>query len=134
MFAEMHGFAVPAGMSKDDVIAADAQAARLARQCPQLVLWVCLYDDATHRTSAFLVWRSEAASQSTQAEQLKAGIAQFFGQRPQRSCWQVLMVVHPGLERLVTDMIRATEAADASRADKPAPRKRAVRKRPTPLS
>ena len=103
MITEYVLFSLPAGMTRDEVVAGMREVAPRWRLEADLVRKTFLYDAAANQTGAFYLWRNLASAQAAHGEAWRQGVRAKFGSEPSVVYFETPLVVDNALGRIIDD-------------------------------
>lgn len=115
MIAELVKFKVPAGMSREDVLAAARETAKTWAANPDLLRKHYLLDDRGY-TCGFYLWKSRGAAEAAHGEAFRARVRAKFGCDPEFSYFDVLLNLDNLTGTVAEDLAPPPGAPDAKLA------------------
>lgn len=101
MITEYVMFALPAGISRDEVVAGMREVAPRWRSEPELIRKTFVYDAAANRSGAFYLWKSRAAAEAAHDDAWRARIRKAYGSEPVIQYFDTPMVVDNALGAVI---------------------------------
>jgi hypothetical protein len=93
MITEIVRFTIPAGMSKDEVVANFAATAAVWRDNPDLIRKTYLIDMETRTAGGVYLWNARADAESWHGEAFRARVKASFGSEPVSEFFETPFVV-----------------------------------------
>ena len=102
MITEYVLFAVPASLSREDIVAGMHAVAPAWRANPQLIRKTFVYDVQACQAGAFYLWKNRAAAEAAHDEAWRQRIRDAYGSEPSIRYFETPLVVDNALGALVT--------------------------------
>lgn len=103
MITEYILFSLPAGITRDEVVAGMREVAPRWRAEADLIRKTFIYDAATNQSGAFYLWKNRASAQAAHGDAWRAGIRAKFGSEPAVVYFETPLVVDNALGRVISD-------------------------------
>lgn len=97
MISELVSFALPAGMSREEVIEGMREVAPNWRRNPDLIRKTFLYDPANSRTGALYLWKHRAAAEAAHDAAWRQRVCDRYGSVPTLQYFETPLVVDNAL-------------------------------------
>ena len=107
MITEFVLFDLPAGMSREEVVASMRAVAPKWRATPELIRKTFVYDADAGQTGAFYLWKNKAAALTAHGEEWRRGVMQTFGSVPVIRYFETPLVVDNALQETIEETARA---------------------------
>ena len=107
MITEYVLFDVPAGMTREQVVAAMRSVAPKWRATPELIRKTFVYDPEARQTGAFYLWQNKAAALRAHDAAWRSGVMQTFGSVPVIRYFETPLVVDNALGETIEETARA---------------------------
>lgn len=107
MITEIVTFALPQGMTREQVIEAYRQSAVRWRQNPELIRKNHLFDEAGRIGGGVYLWKTLAAAKRGHDEAWRRKVLETYGAEPQIRYFATPVVVDNAAEKIVEDSIAA---------------------------
>lgn len=103
MITEYVLFDLPAGMSREQVVAGMRAVAPKWRAMPELIRKTFVYDALAGQTGAFYLWKNKAAALRAHDAAWRAGVLQTFGSVPVIRYFETPLVVDNALQQTIEE-------------------------------
>ena len=103
MITEYVLFDVPAGMTREQVVAGMREVAPKWRATPDLIRKTFVYDPQARQTGAFYLWKNQAAALAAHGEAWRRGVMESFGSVPVIRYFQTPLVVDNALQETIEE-------------------------------
>lgn len=103
MITEYVLFDVPAGMSRDELVAGMRAVAPKWRATPDLIRKTFVYDPDARQAGAFYLWKSKQAALEAHGAAWRRGVMETFGSVPVIRYFQTPLVVDNALQQTIEE-------------------------------